>query len=102
MLPYRLDASAQVGKVVRVDSIQVRGKVSDKVLLANVQSSAPSRAMTNSNPSANRKLRWGILGAAEIARKNFKAICNSGNSIVSGVASRDLERCQKFISACQA
>lgn len=49
-----------------------------------------------------RKIRWGILGAANIARKNWKAIRNSGNSTVVGVASRDLKRAQKFISECQA
>src|SRR5215471_8449873 len=46
--------------------------------------------------------RWGILGAAEIARKNWKAIQLSGNSIVAGVASRDLERSRQFIARCQA
>ena len=30
-----------------------------------------------------RKLRWGLLGAAEIARKNYKAIYNAGNSVVT-------------------
>jgi predicted dehydrogenase len=48
------------------------------------------------------KLRWGILGAADIARKNWKAIRNSGNGIVTAVASRDLQRCQKFIQECEA
>src|SRR5262245_6324637 len=36
-------------------------------------------------------LRWGILGAANIARKNWKAIWNSGNGVVRAVASRDLD-----------
>src|SRR5215467_6584867 len=49
-----------------------------------------------------RPFRWGILGAAEIARKNWKAIQLSGNSIVAGVASRDLERSRQFIARCQA
>jgi predicted dehydrogenase len=48
------------------------------------------------------KIRWGILGAAEIARKNWKAIGNTGNSTVAAVASRDLERCRRFIAECQA
>src|ERR1035437_7209562 len=47
------------------------------------------------------KRRWGILSAAGIARKNWKAIHNSGNSIVTGVASRDLERSRQFIAECQ-
>ena len=47
-------------------------------------------------------LRWGILGAAEIARKNWKAIRNSKNGFVTAVASRDLERSRRFIDECQA
>jgi predicted dehydrogenase len=48
-----------------------------------------------------RKIRWGILGAANIACKNWKAIWNSGNSTVAVVASRDLARAKQFISDCQ-
>jgi len=47
------------------------------------------------------RVRFGILGAANIARKNWKAIYNSGNATVVGVASRDRERCQRFIDECQ-
>jgi predicted dehydrogenase len=47
-------------------------------------------------------LRWGILGAANIAQKNWKAIWNSGNAHITAVASRDLSRSQRFIEACQA
>ena len=49
-----------------------------------------------------KPLRWGILGAANIARKNWKAIALSGNSIVTAVASRDVEKSKKFITECQA
>ena len=48
------------------------------------------------------KLRWGILGAAQIARKNWQAIHNTGNSTVVAVASRDVERGRRFITECQA
>jgi predicted dehydrogenase len=48
-----------------------------------------------------KSLRWGILGAAEIARKNWKAIQLSGNGIVTAVASRKLERSKRFIADCQ-
>ena len=47
------------------------------------------------------KLRWGILGTANIARKNWLAIRNTGNGIVTAVASRDGARAQKFITECQ-
>ena len=47
------------------------------------------------------KLRWGILGAADIARKNWKAIREAGDAIVA-VASRDGERAKRFIAECQA
>jgi predicted dehydrogenase len=49
-----------------------------------------------------KPLRWGILGAANIARKNWKAIALSGNSVLTAVASRNLEKGQRFIAECQA
>ena len=49
-----------------------------------------------------RKLRWGILGTAQIARKNWKAIQLTGNSTVVAVASRDAQRSRRFIAECQA
>jgi predicted dehydrogenase len=48
------------------------------------------------------KLRWGILSTANIGRKNWKAIHQSGNAVVTAVASRDVERSRKFIGECQA
>ncbi len=47
-------------------------------------------------------LRWGFLGTARISRKNWRAIRDSGNSIVAGVASRDIDRGRQFIAECQA
>jgi predicted dehydrogenase len=49
-----------------------------------------------------KKLRFGFLSTANIGRKNWKAIFHSGNSTVTAVASRDLERSRKFIRECQA
>lgn len=46
--------------------------------------------------------RWGILGTAHIARKNWMAIRNSGNSTLVAVASRDRGRARRFIEECQA
>jgi len=48
------------------------------------------------------KIRWGILGAAQIARKNWQAIRRTGNSTVAAVASRDAARARDFIAECQA
>ena len=48
-----------------------------------------------------KKIRFGILGTAVIARKNWQAIFNSGNAIISAVASRDLARSRKFIAEFQ-
>jgi predicted dehydrogenase len=45
--------------------------------------------------------RWGILGAAEIARKNWLAIRNASNCTLTAVASRDVDRCRRFIAECQ-
>src|SRR5271155_5347056 len=46
--------------------------------------------------------RWGILGAAQIARKNWLSILNSGNGAVVAVASRKLDSAARFIEECQA
>lgn len=46
--------------------------------------------------------RWGILGTANIARKNWQAIRNAGNSALVAVASRDRVRAGQFIESCQA
>ncbi|MGA2029509.1 MAG: Gfo/Idh/MocA family oxidoreductase [Verrucomicrobiota bacterium] len=49
-----------------------------------------------------KKIRFGILSTANIARKNWKSIHDSGNSIVSAVASRDIKRSRQFIEELQA
>ncbi|MCB1232079.1 MAG: Gfo/Idh/MocA family oxidoreductase [Verrucomicrobiae bacterium] len=54
------------------------------------------------NDSDSPTCRWGILGAATIARKNWLAILNSGNGIVKAVASRDAARAQQWIDENQA
>ena len=48
------------------------------------------------------QLRFGFLSTAQIGRMNWKAICHSGNAIVTAVASRDVARSRKFIETCQA
>ena len=52
--------------------------------------------------SAHTHCRWGILGAAFIARKNWQAIRDAGNATLVAVASRDLSRAQAFIDQCQS
>ncbi len=49
-----------------------------------------------------KQLRFGILSTARIGRTNWKAIFNSGNAIVSAVASRDVERGREYIRSCQS
>lgn len=46
--------------------------------------------------------RWGILGTAEISRKNWQAIHLSGNGVVTAVASRSADRSREFVEGCQA
>jgi predicted dehydrogenase len=46
--------------------------------------------------------RWGILGTANIARKNWKAIRLAGNSTLTAVASRDVTRSKAYIVECQS
>ena len=50
----------------------------------------------------DRVCRWGILGAAAIARKNWKAIRNAPHCDLVAVASRDQQRTRQFIAECQA
>jgi len=47
------------------------------------------------------KLRFGFLSTANIGRQNWKAIFNSGNAIITAVASRDTERSREFVRNCQ-
>ena len=44
---------------------------------------------------------WGILGAADIARKNWQAIARSGNGHIKAVASRSSDRAAALISTCE-
>ena len=48
-----------------------------------------------------QQLRIGILGTARIGRQNWKAIFNSGNAVVTAVASRDAERGRDYIRKLQ-
>jgi len=50
---------------------------------------------------ASTLCRWGILGTANIARKNWKAIRNVENSTLVAVASRTRERAAQYIAECQ-
>ena len=51
---------------------------------------------------SHRICRWGILSTANIARKNWLAIRNTGNAVVTAVASRSAAKSQQFIKECQA
>ena len=48
-----------------------------------------------------KQLRIGFLSTAGIGRKNWKAILNSGNCVVTAVASRDAKKSRDFIAGCQ-
>ncbi len=51
---------------------------------------------------SHRVCRWGILSAANIARKNWLAIKNSENAVITAVASRSVAKAQQFIDECNA
>jgi hypothetical protein len=42
------------------------------------------------------------VGRANIAQKNWTILSNSGNAILTAVASRGTNRGRRFIEACQA
>src|SRR5262245_4392679 len=46
--------------------------------------------------------RWGVLGTADIARKNWKAIRVAGNATLTAVASRDAAKAHACTDECQA
>ena len=46
--------------------------------------------------------RWGILGTAFIAQKNWHSIHSSQNSVLVAVASRSVERAEQFIADCSS
>jgi len=48
-----------------------------------------------------KQLRIGFLSTARIGRQNWKAVFNSGNAIITAVASRDAGRSREFIRECQ-
>ena len=48
------------------------------------------------------KCRWGILGSAGIAQKNWQSIRNAENAELVAVASRDQSKAQDFIDRCSA
>ena len=54
--------------------------------------------MTNDSKSGS--VSWGLIGTANIARKNWLAIKNSGNGTVAAVASRSFNRATEFIGEC--
>jgi predicted dehydrogenase len=49
-----------------------------------------------------KPLRWGILSTADIGRKNWAAIQQTENCVLTAVASRELWRAEAFIQDCQA
>jgi len=51
---------------------------------------------------AGQVCRFGILGTATIARKNWQAIHNSDNATLVAVGSRSKERAEQYIAECQA
>ncbi len=48
-----------------------------------------------------KQLRIGFLSTAGIGKKNWKAILNSGNCVISAVASREVQKSREFIRQCQ-
>ena len=48
----------------------------------------------------DRKCRWGILGSAGIAQKNWQALALAENAELMAVASRDKAKANEFIERC--
>ena len=54
------------------------------------------------NLISKKLCRWGILGSAGIAQKNWQSIRNAENAELVAVASRDVAKSQDFIDRCSA
>ena len=54
------------------------------------------------NLMSKKLCRWGILGSAGIAQKNWQSIRNAENAELVAVASRDVAKSQDFIDRCSA
>jgi predicted dehydrogenase len=76
------------------------GKAAD--YLSCTQESGNSSFMGVFPDMARQSCRFGILGTANIARKNWDAIRNSGSATLVAVGSRNRQRAEQFISECQA
>jgi predicted dehydrogenase len=51
--------------------------------------------------TSEKLCRWGILGAANIARKNWDAIRHAENATLLAVASRSQAKAEEYIGECQ-
>lgn len=51
---------------------------------------------------AATECRWGFLGTAGIARKNWQAVRHAGNARLVAVASREHAKAAAFVDGCQA
>lgn len=60
------------------------------------------RTWFDTRMTSSTHCRWGILGTAGIARKNWQAIRDAGNAELVAVASRGIERASQFIGECQS
>ena len=47
-------------------------------------------------------LRWGFMSTAGIGRKNWQALSQADNGVLTVVAGRDAGRCERYIDECQA
>jgi predicted dehydrogenase len=51
---------------------------------------------------SKKTCRWGILGSAGIAQKNWQSIRNAENAELVAVASREISKSQDFINRCSS
>ena len=50
---------------------------------------------------SNTLCRWGFMSTASIGRKNWQAVRDAGNAVVTAVASRNLDAALGFVNDCQ-
>eukprot|EP00912_Choanoflagellata_sp_UC4_P000526 UC4_evm1s329 len=75
--------------------LRVERRLLERSIVKDITTSKEVEA-TNAN-TQHLPLRWGIMGAANIAKKNVRAIMRSPSASIVGVASRSLNKAKAFI-----
>jgi predicted dehydrogenase/aryl-alcohol dehydrogenase-like predicted oxidoreductase len=92
--PFHIFRSLSTGILKKSNHIE---KITIVFSVANLPFSITMRFMTTSN----RKLRWGIIGAGNIAGAFARSLKHSKHGVLAGIGSRSLEKARQFAETHQ-